>query len=40
MKDKEGPIFVYAFGKEAIERVEITKAPISPRWEELIVKGF
>lgn len=36
----EKPIYVYAFGKQAIERIEITKTPINPRWEELNVKGF
>ena len=39
-RDADRPIFVYAFGKLAIERIELTKTPISPRWEELIVKNF
>eukprot|EP00347_Sterkiella_histriomuscorum_P023731 403333576 len=34
------PIYVYAFGRVAIERIEVTKIPINPRWEELNVKGF
>ncbi len=39
-KDQTKPIWVYAFGKLAIERIELTKVPVSPRWEELIVRNF
>lgn len=39
-KDQNKPIFVYAFGKLAIERIELTKTPVNPRWEELIVRNF
>jgi len=37
-RGEERPIYVYAFGKLAVERVEISSS--SPKWEELIVKGF
>ncbi|CDW79004.1 kelch motif family protein [Stylonychia lemnae] len=39
-KDGERPIYVYAFGKLAIERIDLSKIPISPRWDELNVKNF
>ena len=37
-RNEDRPVFVYAFGKLAVERMEIGQA--SPKWEELIVKNF
>ena len=35
---KDGIVYIYCFGRQSIERVEITKTPISTKWEEIIVK--
>lgn len=35
---KDMQIYVYAFGRYFIERSDVTKTPMEPRWEELNVK--
>ena len=32
--------YIYAFGKKAIERIDISKTPIDPKWEELTVSNY
>ena len=35
---KDNKIFVYCFGRNSVERIDIIKNPIEPKWEELKIK--
>jgi hypothetical protein len=37
-RGEDRPVYVYAFGKLAIEKMEI--GSLNPKWEEIIVKNF